>query len=38
MAVIFWYFVKSDFSSVGYSTRLHWTSDFIQAPETHGHV
>ena len=30
MAVFFWYFIKSDLSSVRYCTRLHWTSNFFQ--------
>ena len=30
MAVFFWYLVKSDLSSVGYCTRVHWTSHFLQ--------
>ena len=30
MAMLFWYLVKSDLSSVGYYTRVHWTSHLIQ--------
>ena len=30
MAVCFWYLVKSDLSSVHYSTRVHWKSHFLQ--------
>ena len=30
MAVFFWYFEKSDLSSVHYCTRVHWTSHFVQ--------
>ena len=30
MAVFFWYLVKSDFSCVGYCTRVQWTSHFLQ--------
>ena len=30
MAVVFWYLVKSDLSSVRYSTRIHWTSHVLQ--------
>ena len=30
IAVLFWYLVKSDLSSVRYCTRIHWTSHFLQ--------
>ena len=30
MAVVFWYLVKSDLSSVRYSPRIHWTSHVLQ--------
>ena len=30
MAVIFWYIVKSDLSSVRYCTRIHSTRHFLQ--------
>ena len=30
MAILFWYLVKSDLSSVRYFTRVHWTSHFFQ--------
>ena len=29
MAVFFWYFVKSDLSGVHYSTRVHYTCQFL---------
>ena len=29
-AVFFWYLLKSDLSSAGFSTRVHWTSQFLQ--------
>ena len=32
MAVLFWYLVKSDWSSVRYCTGEHWTSHFLQGP------
>ena len=30
MAVFLWYLIKSDVSSVRYSTRVHWTGNFLQ--------
>ena len=33
MAVLFRYFVKRDLSSVRYSTRVHWTSHFLQGKQ-----
>ena len=30
MAVFCWYLLKRDLSSIGYCTRVHWTSHFFQ--------
>ena len=34
-AVCFWYLVRSDLSSVRYSSRIHWTSHFITRYRKH---
>ena len=37
--MFFWYLVKSDLSSVCFSTRVHWTSHLSQVTrKKHGHV
>ena len=38
MAVLFWYLVKCDLTSVRVYSSLHWTSHFHKVPENHGHV
>ena len=36
MGVFIWYLVKSDLSYVGYCTRVHWTSHFLQVTRNTG--